>query len=40
MSVQHAREAVGQAFSLPAMLRARDLTFEAVRKIAAAITPA
>lgn len=39
MPVQHAREAVGQAFSLPAMLRARDLTFEAVRKIAAAITP-
>lgn len=39
MSVQHAKEAVGATFSLPAMLRARDLTFEAVRKIAAAITP-
>jgi methionine aminopeptidase len=35
----HAKEAVGQSFSLPAMLRARDLTFEAVRKIAEAITP-
>ena len=39
MSVQHAKEAVGDTFSLPAMLRARDLTFEAVRKIAEAITP-
>lgn len=39
MSHHHAKEAVGQAFSLPAMLRARDLTFEAVRKIAGAITP-
>jgi methionine aminopeptidase len=32
-------EAVGEAFSLPAMVRARDLTFEAVRRIAAAVTP-
>jgi len=28
------REAVGQAFSLPAMVQARELTFEAVRRIA------
>jgi methionine aminopeptidase len=33
------REAVGPAFSLPAMVRARDLTFEAVRRIAARIRP-
>lgn len=33
------REAVGEAFSLPAMWRARDLTFEAVRRIAAQIGP-
>ena len=33
------REAVGEAFSLPAMLKARDRTFEAVRRIAAAIRP-
>jgi len=33
------REAVGENFSLPAMIRARDLTFEAVKQIAAAITP-
>ena len=33
------REAVGAAFSLPAMVRARDLTFEAVRRIAAEIRP-
>lgn len=33
------REAVGDAFSLPAMVRARDLTFEAVRRIAAEIRP-
>lgn len=33
------REAVGEAFSLPAMIRARDLTFEAVNRIAAAIRP-
>ena len=33
------REAVGEAFSLSAMVRARDLTFEAVRRIAAAVTP-
>jgi Xaa-Pro aminopeptidase len=32
-------EAVGEAFSLPAMIRARDLTFEAVRAIAARIGP-
>lgn len=33
------REAVGDAFSLPAMMKARDLTFEAVRRIAAGIRP-
>lgn len=33
------REAVGPAFSFPAMVRARDLTFEAVRRIAAEIRP-
>ena len=33
------REAVGEAFSLPAMIKARDLTFEAVRRIAAAVAP-
>jgi glucose/arabinose dehydrogenase len=33
------REAVGDAFSLPAMVKARDLTFEAVRRIAAQIRP-
>jgi len=33
------REAVGEAFSLPKMVRARDLTFEAVRRIAAAVRP-
>lgn len=32
-------EAVGAAFSIPAMIRARDLTFEAVEKIGAAIEP-
>jgi Xaa-Pro aminopeptidase len=32
-------EAVGAAFSLPAMVQARDLTFEAVRRIADAIQP-
>ena len=35
----HHREAVGARFSLPAMVRARDLTFEAVRRIGAAIQP-
>lgn len=33
------REAVGEAFSLPAMVKARDLTLEAVRRIAAEIRP-
>lgn len=33
------REAVGEAFSLPAMVKARDLTFDAVRRIAAEIRP-
>ena len=33
------QEAVGQVFSLPAMVEARDLTFEAVSRIAAAIVP-
>jgi methionine aminopeptidase len=32
-------EGVGQAFSLEKMVRARDLTFEAVKRIAAAIAP-
>jgi methionine aminopeptidase len=32
-------EGVGAAFSLPAMVRARDLTFEAVNAIAAAVAP-
>jgi Xaa-Pro aminopeptidase len=36
---QTRQEAVGPAFSLPAMERARDLTFEAVRRIAGAIGP-
>jgi Xaa-Pro aminopeptidase len=35
----HPREAVGEAFSLEKMLRARDLTFQAVRRIAAMIEP-
>lgn len=33
------RQAVGEAFSLDKMVRARDLTFEAVRRIAAEIRP-
>lgn len=33
------QERVGEGFSLPAMLKARDLTFEAVRRIAAATRP-
>ncbi len=33
------KEAVGPNFSLPAMLRAQDLTFQAVRRIAGAIGP-
>ena len=33
------REGVGPAYSLPAMLEAQDLTFEAVRRIADAIQP-
>jgi Xaa-Pro aminopeptidase len=33
------REAVGEAFSLAKMVRARDLTFEAVNRIGAAIAP-
>jgi Xaa-Pro aminopeptidase len=33
------REAVGEAFSLAAMVKAQGLTFEAVRRIAAAIAP-
>lgn len=37
--LQSRREAVGAAFSLPAMVKARDLTFEAVRRIAAAVQP-
>ncbi len=33
------REAVGEAFSLDAMITARDLTFEAVRRIAEGVRP-
>lgn len=33
------REAVGEAFSAVSMLKARDLTFEAVRRIGAAMRP-
>ncbi|WP_312165549.1 M24 family metallopeptidase [Phenylobacterium sp.] len=33
------REAVGEGFSLAKMIRSRDLTFEAVRRIGAAIGP-
>lgn len=33
------REAVGKRFSLPAMVKARDLTFDAVNQIASAIAP-
>jgi hypothetical protein len=33
------REAVGPTFSMPAMLRARERTFEAVNQVAAAIRP-
>jgi len=33
------REAVGEAFSLAKMVAARDLTFEAVRRISEAVTP-
>ena len=33
------REAVGERFSLPAMVKARDLTFEGVRRIGAALRP-
>ena len=33
------REAVGDSFSLPAMIAARGLTFEAVRRIAGVIRP-
>lgn len=36
-AASHPPEAVGASFSLPAMLKARDLTFEAVRRIAARI---
>jgi methionine aminopeptidase len=39
LDVNPRTEAVGEAFSLPAMVRARDLTFEAVRRIGAAIRP-
>jgi Xaa-Pro aminopeptidase len=38
-AVNPRREAVGEAFSLSAMVKARDLTFEAVRRIAAQIRP-
>ncbi|WP_372784162.1 M24 family metallopeptidase [Phenylobacterium sp.] len=33
------REAVGESFSLAAMVKARDLTFDAVRRIAEAVHP-
>jgi Xaa-Pro aminopeptidase len=39
MAQVSAREAIGPAFSMPAMLRARERTFEAVNRVAAAIGP-
>lgn len=39
LDLQARREAVGEEFSLPAMVKARDLTFEAVRRIAEAVRP-
>jgi hypothetical protein len=39
MTPVSAREAVGSAFSMPAMLRARERTFEAVNRVAAAVLP-
>jgi methionine aminopeptidase len=39
IETQQRREAVGEAFSLAAMTRARDLTFDALNRIAAAIRP-
>jgi Xaa-Pro aminopeptidase len=39
MAADSTREAVGERFSFNAMLAARDLTFEAVNRIAAAIKP-
>lgn len=36
---RQSREAVGERFSLPAMVKARDLTFEAVRRVADEIRP-
>jgi hypothetical protein len=33
------REAIGSTFSMPAMLRARERTFDAVNRVAAAISP-
>jgi Xaa-Pro aminopeptidase len=38
-TMRHAQEAVGAVFSLPAMIRARDLTFEAVTKIRGQVHP-
>ncbi len=38
-AVQPSPEGVGARFSQPAMMRARDLTFEAVRRIAQAVQP-
>jgi len=38
-TAQRAREGVGKPFSLPAMIKARDLTFDAVNRIASAIEP-
>jgi len=39
IELQSRREGVGEVFSLPAMIKARDLTFEAVRRIAEAVHP-
>ena len=39
MTALDAREAIGPMFSMPAMLRARELTFEAVNRVAQAVRP-
>jgi Xaa-Pro aminopeptidase len=38
-AAQRGREGVGKQFSLPAMVKARDLTFDVVNRIASAIEP-
>jgi hypothetical protein len=39
MAATRAREAIGSSFSMAAMLRARDRTFDAVNRVASAIRP-